>query len=164
GIHDLRDVMERSSSQVEVKSSVPDPPRIVVVNKGASSVEGESIEQDAYMKAFGLFSTNNYSGAIQAFQSFITSYPRSEYAGNAQYWIGECYYTQRDYSKALKAFNMVIDNYPKGNKVPDAMLKAGYSLISMNQHDKAKPALEALVETYPKTPAAMKARERLIRY
>jgi tol-pal system protein YbgF len=107
--------------------------------------------------------TNNYGDAIASFESFITAYADSEYAGNAQYWIGECYYTQHDFTKAIEAFTKVVDNYPKGKKVPDAILKVGYSLINLNQPDKARVALEALVEKYPKTPAADKARERLIR-
>lgn len=138
--------------------------RIVVVNKGASAEDLGSAEQDAYMKAFGLFSTNDYQGAVEAFEAFIRTYPGSEYAGNARYWIGESYYTQRDYTRAHEAFARVIDDYPKGKKVPDAMLKVGFSLISLNQYDKARVVLESLVEKYPKSQAAIKARERLSRF
>jgi tol-pal system protein YbgF len=162
-VRELKSSVEVAAQGVEGKVLPPAAAKIVVVNKGALSGDRESVEQDAYMQAFGLFSTNNYSAAIASFESFITSYSHSEYAGNAQYWIGECYYTQHDYTKAIEAFTRVIENYPKGNKVPDAMLKVGYSLINLNQPDKARAALEALVEKYPKTPAAVKARERLIR-
>jgi tetratricopeptide (TPR) repeat protein len=63
--------------------------------------------------------------------SAFIRHPDSEYAGNAQYWIGECYYTQRDYARALEAFNKVIERYPKGQKVPDALLKVGFSLTAL---------------------------------
>jgi tol-pal system protein YbgF len=161
GFRELKSSLEAMSQREEGKGSQP-PAKIVVVNKGSAGDRG-SVEQDAYMKAFGLFSTNDYHGAIEAFETFIRNYPRSEYAGNAQYWIGECYYTQRDFSRALDAFTRVIGTYPNGKKVPDAMLKVGFSLISLNQHDKARAALESLVEKYPKSQAAVKARERLSR-
>jgi tol-pal system protein YbgF len=162
-VRKLKASVEVAAQRFDGKVLPPAAAKIVVVNKGALSSDRESVEQDAYMKAFGLFSTNNYSDAIASFESFITAYADSEYAGNAQYWIGECYYTQHDFTKAIEAFTRVVDNYPKGKKVPDALLKVGYSLINLNQPDKARVALEALVEKYPKTPAADKARERLIR-
>lgn len=139
------------------------PSRIVVVNKDFAPGDGQSDEQDAYMKAYGLFSSNNYIVAIEAFEAFIKGHPNSEYAGNAQYWIGECYYTQRDYTRALAAFTKVIENYPKGNKVPDALLKIGFSQISLNEPIKARATLETVVEKYPRSQAAAKARERLSR-
>jgi tol-pal system protein YbgF len=145
--------------------SVPTPSkRIEVVSKEAVPADREKTIQDEYMKAYGLFSENNYSGAIEAFGSFIRKYPASEYAGNAQYWIGECHYTQQEFPEALAAFNRVLSSYPKGKKVPDAMLKIGFSYISMNDQAKAKVALQKLVDKYPNSQAALKARERLIHF
>jgi len=160
---DLKSTVEGISQRGEGRSSLPASSKIVVVDKGSAPGDSASAEQDSYMKAFGLFSSNNYGGAIAAFEAFIKSHPDSEYAGNAQYWIGECYYTQRDYTRGLEAFNKVVEKYPKGKKVPDALLKVGYSLISLNEPEKARAVLETLVEKYPKTPAAAKARERLSR-
>jgi tol-pal system protein YbgF len=140
-----------------------DVPRIEVVNRDPSPGGKDVNAQNAYMKAFGLFSANNYQAAVEAFGSFIKSYPDSEYAGNAMYWIGECHYTQRNYTKAITTFNRVISLYPKGSKIPDAMLKIGYSYISMNDPVRAKVALQTLIDKYPNSPAAVKARERLNR-
>jgi tol-pal system protein YbgF len=137
--------------------------RIEVVNKDPDPGDKESGAQIAYVKAFGLYSANNYPGAVEAFADFIKAYPKSEYAGNAQYWIGECYYTQHNYPRALDAFNKLLATYPKGNKVPDAMLKIGYTYINMNEPAKTKSALQALIDKYPNSQAAIKARERLNR-
>jgi tol-pal system protein YbgF len=163
GFRELKASVEGISRRGEGNPSLRASSRIVVVNKGAAPGESAPAEQDAYMKAFGLFSSNNYGVAIEAFEAFINAYPGSEYAGNAQYWIGECYYTQRDYPRALEAFNKVIEKYPRGNKAADALLKVGYSQISLNEPDKARTTLETVVEKYPRTPAAAKARERLSR-
>ena len=152
-----------TGQQAEVKPVQPAGSKIVVVGKGGAAGEKESAEQSDYVKAFGLFSSNDYPGAISAFEAFIKAHPTSEFAGNAQYWIGECYYTQREFRKSLEAFNKVVETYPHGNKVPDALLKVGFSLISLKEHQKARSVLEGLVEKYPKSPAAAKARERLSR-
>ncbi|HEX9024686.1 MAG TPA: tol-pal system protein YbgF [Geobacteraceae bacterium] len=138
--------------------------RIEVVNKDPAPGDKESGAQIAYVKAFGKYGSNDYPGAIEAFEAFIKNHPGSEYAGNAQYWIGECHYSQRDFPRALDAFNKVLAKYPKGNKVPDAMLKIGYSYINMNEQAKAKSALQALIDKYPNSQAAIRARDRLSRY
>jgi len=161
GFHELKSSLSGAAQRSDMKPVLAADSKIVVVGKGDVPGDGASAEQDAYMKAFGLFSSNNYDGAVAAFEAFIKAHPASEYAGNAQYWIGECYYTQRDYKRSLEAFNKVIENYPHGKKVPDALLKVAYSLISLDDHQKARTVLEMLVEKYPKSPAAAKARERL---
>jgi tol-pal system protein YbgF len=137
--------------------------KIEVVNQETSPAEKDSAQQAAYMKAFGLFSANNFTEAIAGFEEYLKAFPDGEYAGNAQYWIGECFYTQKNYREALAAFERVVAVYQKSSKVPDAMLKIGYSLISFNEPQKAKSALQSLIEKFPKSQAAVKAREKLAR-
>jgi tol-pal system protein YbgF len=140
------------------------PQKIELINKedANSPQQHNAVRSEAYLKAFGLYSANKYDEAIESFSAFIKAYPDSEYAANAQYWIGECYYTRSDLPKALDSFNKVISNYPHGNKVPDAMLKAGYTLFAMKQPEKAAPMLESLVSKYPDSPAAIRAKEKLL--
>jgi tol-pal system protein YbgF len=161
GVQELKSQNEGRARQDEVIAHSPSPARVVVVNKGAAPGDQDAGEQDAYMKAFGLYSTNRFQQAIDAFNLFLAKYPASEYAVNAQYWIGECYYTNRDFARAIEEFTKVSARYPHGKKIPDAMLKVGYSLISIDQRDKARAVLEELVKQYPQSQASAKARERL---
>lgn len=165
GYRELKGSMETALFKLErLAGELPAPtPKIELVNRDGSQNDRDAA-QDAYMKAFGIFSANRFPEAIEAFTSFIKAYPENEYAANAQYWIGESYYTQKDYTKALDAFNQVLNNYPKAKKAPDAMLKVGFSHISLNDQAKAKATLQALIEKYPKSSAAAKARERLNRH
>lgn len=158
---DLKSSLDAAQKRADEKAPLMATSRVVVVNREAVPGDVQSSEQDAYMKAYGLFSSNNYAAAIGAFEAFIKEHPRSEYAENAQYWIGECYYTQRDYPRALEAFTKVVEKYPQGKKVSDALLKVGFSQISLNEPDKARTTLETVVERFPRSPAAAKARERL---
>ena len=150
---------------VAVAPPVPQiiPQKIELVNTEAAKADKDAPQQEAYMKAFGVYSANRYSEAITAFTEFIAAHPGSEYAGNAQYWIGECHYTRKEYKMALSAFNAVLEKYPKSNKVPDAMLKVAFTRLSLNDQPDAKSMLRKLIDTYPKSPAAAKARERLSR-
>lgn len=154
------------SRKIETEDILPEPPsKIEVVNVDAESKgdgkDREKAASEVYLQAFGIYSKNNYNGAIEAFNDFIKKHPDSEYAANAQYWIGECLYTQKEYAGALESFRKVVDSYPRSAKVSDAMLKVGFSYISLKEHDKAKAALEELVEKFPKSQASEKARERL---
>ena len=154
----------RVSAPAAVPDTQPPAAKIEVINREPSPRDKAATAQDVYMKAFGLFSANDYKQAVTAFESFIKTYPESEYAGNARYWIGECYYTQRDFKPALESFRRVISDYPKGNKVPDAMLKLGLTQISLNDQAGARETFKSLVEKYPKSQAAAKAKERLSKH
>ena len=81
---------------------------------------------------------------------------------NARYWIGECYYSSSDLLQALNAFNTVLEKWPRHSKAADALLKIGYSHGALKQPEKARAAFELLLKKYPGSPAAIKARERLM--
>lgn len=144
----------------EVKQAAAPAPKIELINSEAAQQKTDN-PSSAYMEAFGLYSANKYPAAVQAFTSFLQTYPDDEFAVNAQYWIGECYYSQSDFPKSLTAFKKVIENYPKGKKAPDALLKIGYTLFALKEPVQARAALELLIEKFPETAAASKAREKL---
>jgi tol-pal system protein YbgF len=156
-IHEVRAAQEESVARVVP----PVTPKIEVVNPGPAPKTRDSGPPAEYVKAFGLYSANNFSGAIQAFEAFLITAPRSEYAANATYWIGECHYSLSDLPNSLAYFQKVVDSYPKSAKAPDALLKLGYTQAAMKDRDKAMKTFEYLIKTYPSSPAAAKARERL---
>ncbi len=47
---------------------------------------------------------SQFDQAIAAFQQFLTTYPDSSLADNAQYWLGEAYYVNKSFPEALAAF------------------------------------------------------------
>jgi tol-pal system protein YbgF len=91
----------------------------------------------------------------------VHRYPHHDYADNAQYWLGECFYDQKRYDKAAPEFRAVITRWPTGNKAPDAMLKLGFSLLALGDADKGGKVLREVPATYPRTEAARLASERL---
>jgi tetratricopeptide (TPR) repeat protein len=68
---------------------------------------------------------NRFQEAIQQYERIVQEYPDSEYADEAQYLIGLCYYsieprTKENVEKAIEAFQKLIDNYPSSNNIADA--------------------------------------------
>ena len=162
---ELPEKLDRLSQRLDrIETDLPpmQATRIEVVNKESGSDGRDHAVQDAYLKAFGLFSANNFPAAAEAFTSFITSYPESEYAVNAWYWLGECYYSEGKYHQAIESFERVVNGSPSAKKVPDALLKMGLSWFGLNETAKGSSILHTLIDKYPDSTAASKARERLL--
>ena len=118
-------------------------------------------EKAAYDQAFQALKELRYADAAEEFQSFLDAYPNSDYADNAQYWLGESYYVTRNDDIALKAFQDLLDQYPQSPKAPDALLKIGYTHYELEQWDSARAALTQVQENYPDGTLSRLAENRL---
>ena len=132
------------------------------LSPGQLPVPGGS-DRDNYQAAFELLKEQRYEPAALAFQQFLVSYPDSELADNAQYWLAESYYVTQQFEQALTSFQTVIDSYPRSRKVPDALLKMGYCNYELERWGDARGALARVQEEYPETTAARLAGQRLKR-
>jgi tol-pal system protein YbgF len=120
-------------------------------------------EQTLYTQAFDALKTSNYPVAIGGFQTFLSSYPQSEMADNAQYWLGEAYYVTRDYERAGAAFRAVGEKWPNSRKAADALVKLGFTQFETKRYADAKVTLNDVITRYPDSDAARLAAERLKR-
>jgi tol-pal system protein YbgF len=116
---------------------------------------------ELYQTAYADFARGNYELAILGFQEYQDRYADSEFADDAQYWIGEAYYSMERYPDSVQAFQATMDRYPEGDKVPNSMLKKGYALFEMNRIVEGIRELQLLVRKYPDSSAARLARQRL---
>jgi len=154
-------LLSRRLERSETEAASAQVARIELVNR-ENEVEGrEEKVQSAYMRAFGLFSANNYDAAAGAFADFIDSYPESEYAANARYWLGECHFAAGRFKPAIEAYAKVLEMKPADKRGADAMLKTGLSWYGLNDREKGEATLRALQEKYPGSEAAAKAAEQL---
>ncbi len=120
-------------------------------------------DRDNYQAAFQLLREQQYEPAAAAFERFLTMYPESDLAANAQYWLAESHYVTQKYDEALTAFRRVIDVYPDSNKVADALLKTGFSHYELKRWDDARAALARVRSEFPESTAARLATQRLER-
>ena len=123
---------------------------------GGSLPSGSATEQ--YNYAFGLLKQANYPAAEAALKAFVEQHPKDAMAGNAQYWLGETYYTRKQYLEAASAFAEGYKRYPKNRKAADNLLKLGMSLGRANRKEDACVALGRLGRDFPNPGASIKER------
>jgi tol-pal system protein YbgF len=104
---------------------------------------------EAYREAFRLLQKADYPAAESAFKAFLKDHADTDYAGNAQYWLGETYYVRGQFDQAAVAFADGYKKYRKGAKAPDSLLKLAFSMRKLNQSEKACAALDQLLKEYP---------------
>jgi tol-pal system protein YbgF len=113
---------------------------------------------EQYNHAFGLLKQADYPAAETALKAFVEQHPKDPMAGNAQYWLGETYYTRNKYLEAASAFAEGYKRYPKSAKAADNLLKLGMSLGRANQKQNACLALAQLDHDFPHPGAPVRER------
>jgi len=137
------------------------PPQEIGKNDSSAPQKKELTESEAYDRTLGYYKDGRYEKAIAAFKGFLKSYPESDLADNAHFWIGECLRTLGKYEEAILAYQRVINGYPKGNKVPSAMLHQGFAFEKIKDKTTANLVFKKLVKQFPGTKEAEIARKRL---
>jgi tol-pal system protein YbgF len=142
--------------------------RTTSVAAGTGSMPGQlpvpdGTDRENYEAAFELLKEQQYEAAGIAFHQFLASFPNSQLADNAQYWLAEAYYVTDRFDEALVQFQIVISGYPRSRKIPDALLKIGYSNYELGHWDAARAALEQVRNDHADSTAARLADQRLKR-
>jgi len=114
-----------------------------------------------YGQSLAIFRDDKYEEARQGFKEFLKENPKSDYADNAQYWIGECLMGLKQYEQAILAFNEVIKKYPKGNKVPNAMYRQAVAFLEIDDNISARLLLEKVIKQYPNEDIVKAAKAKL---
>jgi len=118
------------------------------------------VQGDRTLSPSQIYLQARFQRSISGFEKFLEIYPDSDYACNAQYWLGECYYSQQQYTRAVEEFQKVADQYPQGSKTPQALLKMASALQQMNQAERAMDVLQILYRRYPDSSAARQSLKR----
>lgn len=110
-----------------------------------------------YNQGYEMYLNGKYAQAITIFREFLQNFPNDALADNAQYWIGECYYSQKMFDRAISEFKKT-ENFPDGNKVPDAYLKIYYSYNELGKKEDANHWKKLLLDKFPNSEAAKKVK------
>ena len=145
--------------QPMVREQAAPPPVVAHALRETSSHPGQP--RESYDRYITTFKQGNLDVAMEGFSQFLTEYPTSDLAANAQYWLGECYYGKKDYARAIEAFDRVKVGYPSSEKVPAALLKKGFAHLALKDRNRASSVWRQVVDGYPNSPEAGKALEKL---
>ena len=114
-----------------------------------------------YEAALNLFKANKVKEAAGAFDAFVKSYPESNLAPNAQYWLGNAYYTLHDCKKSIDAHRVVVNHWPQNPKAPDSLINIATCQQEQGDAKGVKATLQTVLTKYPDSPAAATAKKRL---
>jgi tol-pal system protein YbgF len=142
-------------------TSAVEQPRPQTPRPQAPQPSALSPEEDFYESALAKFRAGKSEEALAGFKHFLGNYPKSKLADNAQFWVGECYFSLRQYEQAILAYQEVIKNYPEGNKVPNAMLRQALAFNEIKDTTSAKLLLKKIVKAYPNSSEAKIAEAKL---
>ena len=119
--------------------------------------------QRLYDQAWADYAAGQWNLAIEGFQTYIKTFPKSDLADDAQFYIGETYYQDSKFNEAVAAYNELIANYPTSNQLPSAYYKRGLCYDRLGQTDRARESFEYVIKTYPDSDAGRLARQSLDR-
>jgi len=114
----------------------------------------------AYNDALNRYFNKEYLESIQEFRLLIDREPEGAYADNAQYWIGECYYSLENYPTAIIEFSKVF-SFPENNKSDHALFKIALCYQQLGRHQKANSTMNQFVNDYPYSELVAQARDFL---
>jgi tol-pal system protein YbgF len=131
---------------------------------GGTPAEGPPLPDDPetlYQEAYGDYREGSYDLSILGFEEYLESYPSTELADNAAYWLAESYFAQGRFNQAIAGFTDVLTKYPRSEKTASAMLKRGFAHLQLGQRDRGMDELRAVVRTHPSSEEAAIARQQL---
>jgi tol-pal system protein YbgF len=139
------------------------PPGTTTAGGTASAAPAAPVQapRELDSQAYADFARGNYDLAMQGFAEYLRAYPGTDFADNAQYWIGECQYGKKLYPEAIDAWNLLLKDFPASDKLPDARVKKGMALERLGRRSQALVEYRYVVDRFPTSQAARIARERL---
>jgi tol-pal system protein YbgF len=142
------------SNAIKVLQAPPAPPPAAPPS-GAAGCPPSS--EQLYQNAYRDYTGGNSDLAMQEFSDFLRCFPTTDYASNAQFYVGMIHYNKGDAKEAIQAFDAVLEKYGDNNKTPDAMLMKGRALLKLSQRTAAAEEFLNLIKRFPNTDMAARA-------
>jgi tol-pal system protein YbgF len=170
--HQLSQILERQrelyqeldrrvSQALKPASSVPTSIE-APANSVQASYSSNLTENEAYDRAVNMvLKDKQYDKAIPEFRAFNQKFPKSTYAANAHYWLGQLLFNKNELVEAKNEFEVVVSQFLDSSKRSDALLKL--ATVEQKQNNKARAVnlYQQLIKEYPNSSAAKLAQPRL---
>lgn len=119
-------------------------------------------EEVAYQTAVDLIlKQRDYDSAIPAFESFLSTYPSSQFTDNAHYWLGQLLFNKQQWDGARIQFTNVVENFLDSSKRADALYKLGMLEKSQSNAAQARVYFEQVIAEYASSTSARLATQQL---
>src|SRR5215471_17225108 len=158
---------EQKRTEAEARPEPAPPPAVESTSSRPAAVRGgpESRPADSrapratsdakrdFEAAMALLRAKQYDKAADALTVFLVRYPDHEYADQAMYFRGDCFYAKGANARAAEQLQGLIARFPLSARVPDALLKIGLSQKRVGAEDQAQRTFAELKERFPKSDA-----------
>ena len=99
--------------------------------------------------------------AQQEFLDYLKYFPTTDYAPNAQFYLGDIALRKGDAEGAIAAFDAVLERFSENSKTADARYMKGRALITAGKPTAAAQEFRELIKRYPDSGLADKAKSQL---
>ena len=101
---------------------------------GSSEATADMSTEERYKIGLAALEDENYLKAQQQFEIILLQDPASEWADDAQFYLGEAHYRDSDYKLAAFHFNRVVRDFPSSIHYKRALFQTGdcYFQVSPN--------------------------------
>ncbi|WP_374307077.1 tol-pal system protein YbgF [Methylocella sp.] len=113
--------------------------------------------KDEYDLAFGYFRQKQYEAAEKGFSGFLQKNPKSRYAADATYYLGESFFQRGRQREAAEQFLKFSTQFTGSPRAPEAMLRLGQSLNALGAKEQGCATFAELSRKYPNASASVKA-------
>jgi TolA-binding protein len=122
---------------------------------------GEAIKLNLFDTDYALFQKASALGLLAKtedkilnLESLLNKFPKSNYADDAQYEIGNAYMQKENYNKALGYFEQLQKEHPKSSYIKKAMLKTALAYYNMDKNEEAIVLYKDIIAKYPSSQEA----------
>jgi tol-pal system protein YbgF len=150
-LSELRTQLEARGEQIS--STAPGDTSGQVTTSSASA-------DQMYEASLAQLRRGSTSTARQGLREMLRTYPTSERAGDALYFIGQSFAAENPDSAAAY-YNQVVQKYPASSRASSALYNLGLVAERRKDTRKAREAYQRVVQKYPQSDEAALARDRL---
>lgn len=151
------------TSLVDPDTGLPLDPAPAVLTPAPAPLPAGVSPQRMYDTAWADYTNGQWALAIQGFEAYIQTFPRSELTDDAAFYVGQTHFAEGRFPEAVEAFEAVLRDYPAGDVVPEAWYKLGLALDRLGETDRAREAFEGVVSDHPESNMAALAQQALDR-
>jgi outer membrane protein assembly factor BamD len=121
--------------------------------------------EERFVRAKAMFDREDYLEAINEFTVITLQYQGSQFASDAQFYLGECRYNRGEFLLAAFEYGLLKRSYPASPRVPESQYKLAMSYYRLSpksaldqQYTKrAIDEFQSFVEYFPSNPLAVDA-------
>ncbi|HET6681638.1 MAG TPA: tol-pal system protein YbgF [Gemmatimonadaceae bacterium] len=163
-LQELRTEMERNAMPIPPVTGGPTPADTSMRppdSTVAAPVTPAIGPNQLYSLSYDQLRRGSYGAARAGFTELLRSYPESDLAPDAQFYIAESHAAEGSADLADAAYLEVVNRWPRSPRAATALYKHALYLQRGERTAEARQAFQKVLDTYPSSDEAVLAREAL---